>query len=82
MSVISFSSDITCTSTLHGLQIFKKTTSHIIVGDFRGRNFHEFHGLRATHESFLHKILRHATPTYTIDLSFHEKFSPRNAHFQ
>ena len=32
-----------------------------IAGNFEGENFHEFHSLRATCESFLHEIWTYST---------------------
>ena len=47
----------------------------IIVGNIQGENFHEFCGLGATRDSFLHKNFEHVTPTYTTSLAFHKSFS-------
>ena len=44
-----------------------------MVENFRGRNVHEFCGLRATHESFLHEILGVPYPPM-IGLVFRESF--------
>ena len=44
------------------------------MGNFKGENVHEFRGLRATCESFLHKIQAYPHPPIR-DLAFHESLS-------